>query len=212
MALLSGPVLTAVQQSPSVIRSQAGSPTARSAGGSFDERRTSWSLGEGAGARRLAEVKVRAAVQLLVVQVRTDNLQRLAAAGPCCFVSASASILQMYDCPRRCSQSRIHAVLAMGTQSLCRSCPSVMLAALMGPMSSCAAARSLQACGEVYGKNARHMPPAAAVMLLDVLKSISTHSGSIDADIGLRHSLLLAQAADKVGLAVLSGLPLAGSG
>jgi hypothetical protein len=56
----------------------------------------------------------------------------------------------------------------------------------------------LQSCGEVYAKNARHMPSAAAVMLLDVLRSIATHSGSIDADIGLRHSLLLAQAADKV--------------
>lgn len=55
-----------------------------------------------------------------------------------------------------------------------------------------------QACGEVYAKNARHMPAPAAVLLLDVLRSISTHAGSVDADIGLRHSLLLAQAADKV--------------
>lgn len=36
---------------------------------SFDERRPAWSLGEGAGARRLAEVKIRAAIQLLIVQV-----------------------------------------------------------------------------------------------------------------------------------------------
>lgn len=42
------------------------------------------------------------------------------------------------------------------------------------------------------------MPAAAAVVLLDVLRSIATHAATVDADIGLRHSLLLAEAADKV--------------
>ena len=47
-----------------MLRTRSGSPT-----GLGEERRPMWSLGEGAGARRLAEVKVRAAIQLLVVQV-----------------------------------------------------------------------------------------------------------------------------------------------
>lgn len=88
------------------------------------ERRPSlFSLGQGAGARRLAEVHVRAAIQLLLVQ----------------------------------------------------------------------------ACSEVYTQHSRLMPPGAAVVLLDTLRGIANHAASVDADGGLRHSLLLAQAADKVG-------------
>lgn len=88
-----------------------------------DRRSTLFSLGEGAGARRLAEVHVRAAIQLLLVQ----------------------------------------------------------------------------ACSEVYTQHSRILPPAATVALLDVLRGIASHAASVDADAGQRHSLLLAQAADKVG-------------
>ena len=87
-----------------------------------DRRHSLFSLGQGAGARRLAEVHVRASIQLLLVQ----------------------------------------------------------------------------ACSEVYTQHSRTMPPPAAVLLLDVLKGMASHSASLDADVGLRHSLLLAQAADKV--------------
>lgn len=81
-----------------------------------------WSLGKGAGARRLSEVSCRAAIQLLVVQ----------------------------------------------------------------------------ACGEVYARSCSCMPPSSVVVLLDILRQISGHAADVDADIGMRHSLLLAQAADKV--------------
>lgn len=89
-----------------------------------DRRPSLFSLGEGAGARRLAEVHVRAAIQLLLVQ----------------------------------------------------------------------------ACSEVYTQHSRIMPAAATVALLDVLRGIASHAASVDADAGLRHSLLLAQAADKVSV------------
>ena len=83
-----------------------------------------WSLGTGAGARRMAEVKVRASTQLLLAQ----------------------------------------------------------------------------ACGEVYAAHARtRLPIAAAITLLDVLQSIAQHATRVDADVGLRHSLSVAQAADGVG-------------
>lgn len=96
------------------------------------ERRPSlFSLGQGAGARRLAEVHVRAAIQLLLVQ----------------------------------------------------------------------------ACSEVYTQHSRLMPPGAAVVLLDTLRGIANHAASVDADGGLRHSLLLAQAADKVGAWIWGGMP-----
>ena len=98
--------------------SSSGSPTAAAAAGA--ERR--WSLGEGAGARRLAEVGVRASIQLLVVQ----------------------------------------------------------------------------ACGEVYRQQSRVMPPGAVVVLLDTLRGIASHAATVDADVGMRHSLALALAADKV--------------
>jgi hypothetical protein len=87
-----------------------------------DGRSALFSLGAGAGARRLAEVHVRASIQLLLVQ----------------------------------------------------------------------------ACSEVYAQRSRLLPPGAAVLLLDTLKGIASHAASVDADAGLRHSLLLAQAADKV--------------
>lgn len=89
-----------------------------------DRRPSLFSLGEGAGARRLAEVHVRAAIQLLLVQ----------------------------------------------------------------------------ACSEVYTQHSRIMPAAATVALLDVLRGIASHAASVDANAGLRHSLLLAQAADKVSV------------
>ncbi len=91
--------------------------------GGHDRRPSLFSLGGGAGARRLAEVHIRAAIQLLLVQ----------------------------------------------------------------------------ACSEVYTQHSRIMPAAATVALLDVLRGIASHAASVDADAGLRHSLLLAQAADKVG-------------
>lgn len=105
--------------------SPGGSPRGGGGGAlSARERRPSlFSLGEGAGARRLAEVHVRAAIQLLLVQ----------------------------------------------------------------------------ACSEVYTQHSRAMPAPAAVALLDVLRGIASHAAAVDADAGLRHSLLLAQAADKVG-------------
>jgi brefeldin A-inhibited guanine nucleotide-exchange protein len=55
-----------------------------------------------------------------------------------------------------------------------------------------------QACGEVYAAHSRSLPTAAAVSLLDVLQSIAQHATLVDADVGLRHSLLMAQAADGV--------------
>jgi len=83
-----------------------------------------WSLGDGAGARRLAEVKVHASVQLLLVQ----------------------------------------------------------------------------ACGDAFLNHISIVPSSAAIKLLDIMKDISSHAACIDADVGLRHSLLMAQAADKVQL------------
>lgn len=83
-----------------------------------------WSIGDGAGARRLAEVKVHASVQLLLVQ----------------------------------------------------------------------------ACGDAFLNHISIMPPSAAIKLLDIMKDIASHAACIDADVGLRHSLLMAQAADKVQL------------
>jgi uncharacterized membrane protein len=56
----------------------------------------------------------------------------------------------------------------------------------------------VQACSEVYTQHSRAMPAPAAVLLLDTLKGIASHAASVDADAGLRHSLMLAQAADKV--------------
>lgn len=82
----------------------------------------SWSLGDGAGARKLSEIQCRASVQLLLAQ----------------------------------------------------------------------------ACGEVYSAHSRNMPKASAIALLDILKGISEFSIKLDADEGLRHSLLMAQAADNV--------------
>jgi brefeldin A-inhibited guanine nucleotide-exchange protein len=55
-----------------------------------------------------------------------------------------------------------------------------------------------QACGEVYAAHSRSLPTAAAVSLLDVLQSIAQHATLVDADVGLRHSLAVAQAADGV--------------
>ena len=111
-------------QSPPAAAARGGGATP---GGSprrhIDRRPSLFSLGEGAGARRLAEVHVRAGIQLLLVQ----------------------------------------------------------------------------ACSEVYTQHSRAMPAPAAVLLLDTLKGIASHAAAVDADAGLRHSLLLAQAADKVG-------------
>lgn len=56
----------------------------------------------------------------------------------------------------------------------------------------------VQACSEVYAQHSKVMPPPAAVLLLDTLKGMASHAAAVDADAGLRHSLLLAQAADKV--------------
>jgi brefeldin A-inhibited guanine nucleotide-exchange protein len=55
-----------------------------------------------------------------------------------------------------------------------------------------------QACGEVYASHSRNLPTTAAVALLDVLQSIAQHATLVDADVGLRHSLTVAQAADGV--------------
>jgi len=55
-----------------------------------------------------------------------------------------------------------------------------------------------QACGEVYAAHSRNLPTSAAVSLLDVLQSIAQHATLVDADVGLRHSLTVAQAADGV--------------
>ncbi|EFN54845.1 hypothetical protein CHLNCDRAFT_35815 [Chlorella variabilis] len=112
-------------QSPPAAAARGGGATP---GGSprrhIDRRPSLFSLGEGAGARRLAEVHVRAGIQLLLVQ----------------------------------------------------------------------------ACSEVYTQHSRAMPAPAAVLLLDTLKGIASHAAAVDADAGLRHSLLLAQAADKRSL------------
>ena len=81
-----------------------------------------WSLGTGAGSRRLAEVKCRAGTQLLLAQ----------------------------------------------------------------------------ACGEVYAAHSRKLPIPAAISLLNVLQCIAQHATGVDADVGLRHSLSMAQAADGV--------------
>jgi brefeldin A-inhibited guanine nucleotide-exchange protein len=102
--------------------SPGGSPRFDGSGSGRDGRHSLFSLGEGAGARRLAEVHVRASIQLLLVQ----------------------------------------------------------------------------ACSEVYTQHSRIMPAPATVAVLDVLRGIASHAASVDADAGLRHSLLLAQAADKV--------------
>lgn len=109
--------------SPSAAAAEArGSPGGSPRLSSRERRPSLFSLGEGAGARRLAEVHVRAAIQLLLVQ----------------------------------------------------------------------------ACSEVYTQHSRTMPAPAAVALLEILRGIASHAASLDADAGLRHSLLLAQAADKV--------------
>ncbi|PSC72251.1 brefeldin A-inhibited guanine nucleotide-exchange 2-like [Micractinium conductrix] len=104
------------------VQSPPAGATAGAGRAALDRRPTLFSLGAGAGQRRLADVHVRAAIQLLLVQ----------------------------------------------------------------------------ACSEVYGQHSRIMPAAAAVLLLDTLKAIASHAASVDADGGLCHSLLLAQAADKV--------------
>jgi len=89
--------------------------------GAGDAKGPLWSLGKGAGARRLAEVKCRAGVQLLLVQ----------------------------------------------------------------------------ATSEVYAAHSRTIPTGAAVALLSVLQRIAEHATNVDADVGLRHSLSMAQAADS---------------
>ncbi len=77
-----------------MLRSQSGSPTAGSSGSSaLDDRRPVWSLGEGAGARRLAEVKVRAAIQLVVVQVRPLFVLALSHAFHGCFLGLVFTLL-----------------------------------------------------------------------------------------------------------------------
>lgn len=81
-----------------------------------------WSLGRGAGARRLAEASVHAGVALLLVQ----------AAEAACVAAAET------------------------------------------------------------------LPPSAAAALLDLLAGAAGHAARVDADLGLRHSLALAQAADGV--------------
>jgi len=81
-----------------------------------------WSLGEGLGARRLAEVHCRASVQLLLVQ----------------------------------------------------------------------------AAGEVYARHCRRLPGSAVVILLDVLRGISTHARVVDGDMEVRRALANKQAADGV--------------
>lgn len=90
--------------------------------GGDDSAGSGWSLGQGAGARRLSELKCRASVQLLLAQ----------------------------------------------------------------------------ALGEVYAAHSRRIPTSAAVACLDALQKISEHAIAVDADAGLRHSLMLAQAADAV--------------
>ena len=119
-------------QSPAVAASRGliGGGGSGQHGALVDRRNSLFSLGQGAGARRLAEVHVRASIQLLLVQ----------------------------------------------------------------------------ACSEVYTQHSRTMPPPAAVLLLDVLKGMASHSAAVDADVGLRHSLLLAQAADKVRRQARGGL------
>jgi hypothetical protein len=101
-----------------------------------DRRSSIFSLGGGAGARRLAEVHVRSGIQLLLVQ----------------------------------------------------------------------------ACSEVYAQHSKVMPPPAAVLLLDTLKGMASHAAAVDADAGLRHSLLLAQAADKVRGGACRGSVYGGDG
>lgn len=56
-----------------------------------------------------------------------------------------------------------------------------------------------QSCSEIYAAYSREMPASAAVALLSTLQEIAENAVSIDADVGLRHSLSLAQAADGVG-------------
>ena len=55
-----------------------------------------------------------------------------------------------------------------------------------------------EACGKVCDAHSRRMPRSALMLLLDILSEISTHAATIDSDLSLRDSLLLAQAADKV--------------
>ena len=84
--------------------------------------RSSWSLGDGAGARRLSEIHCRSSVQLLLAQ----------------------------------------------------------------------------ACGELYAAHSKTIPIDSAMTLLNILRKISDKSMEVDADESLRHSLTLAQTADKV--------------
>jgi len=55
-----------------------------------------------------------------------------------------------------------------------------------------------QACGEVYAAHSRSIPTPAAIVFLRILHDVAERAIEVDADVGLRHSLLMAQAADSV--------------
>ena len=56
----------------------------------------------------------------------------------------------------------------------------------------------VQACAEIFAGQVETIHDEAARALLDAMKHIAAHAAVVDADIGLRHSLQMAQAADKV--------------
>uniref|UniRef100_A0A061RZG9 Brefeldin a-inhibited guanine nucleotide-exchange protein 2-like n=1 Tax=Tetraselmis sp. GSL018 TaxID=582737 RepID=A0A061RZG9_9CHLO len=56
----------------------------------------------------------------------------------------------------------------------------------------------VQAAGEVYARHCRCLPSAAVVVILDVLRGISSHARAVDADLELRRALANKQAADGV--------------
>eukprot|EP00873_Tetraselmis_striata_P021183 jgi/Tetstr1/441447/TSEL_029692.t1 len=56
----------------------------------------------------------------------------------------------------------------------------------------------VQACGEMYARHCRRLPGPAVVVILDVLRGVSTHARVTDGDMEMRRLLAQKQAADRV--------------
>lgn len=164
------------------------------------------SLSSGSGARRLAEARCRANIQLLLVQVwsMADSRPELLHAISLPALHSRSTMPHLSDLCWLRSDPPLdcHAVAGMP--------------APVGPAASHASdfmvmsfwprhwwqlpgvILSWQACGEVYATHAARLPQPAVVTMLNMLQTITAHARDLDSDVHARHTLAAAQAHDQV--------------
>ncbi len=129
------------------------------------------SLSSGSGARRLAEARTRAAIQLLLVQ----------ACGEVCSAVSPLLLFPGLACYFFWCMQQMPEQACMCRHALTRVCVLPARATL-----------------QVYAAHSPRLPQAAAILMLDALAEIAQHARDIDADLALRRDLAAAQAEGKV--------------